>query len=220
MRWIGWFKRHICSLGVVGATLAMLVVMLVPLFLPETDRNGNGLSDAADLVLGARAAVEASPRYDASYVKGYPSEDAGACTDVIWRAFKAAGFSLRDMVDADIAEHPEAYPNVEKRDVNIDYRRVVNLHIFFSRYAEEISTDKSDPTLWQPGDIVIYRDDRHIGIVSDRVGESGLPMLIHHSVLAAEEADRLASAEIAAHYRFDASRLPRRLRIAWTESDG
>lgn len=217
MRWIGWFKRHICSLGVVGATLAMLAVMLVPLFLPETDRNGNGLSDAADLVLGARAAVALSPRYDASYVKGYPSEDVGACTDVVWRAFKAAGFSLRDMVDADITAHPEAYPNVTVRDIHIDYRRVVNLHIFFSRYAEEVSTDKSDPTLWQPGDIVIFRDDRHIGIVSDRVGESGLPMVIHHSILAAEEADYLTDAEVTAHYRFDARRLPRRLRIGWTE---
>lgn len=217
MRWIGWFKRHICSLGVVGATLAMLAVMLVPLFLPETDRNGNGRSDAADLVLGARAAVALSPRYDASYVKGYPPEEAGACTDVVWRAFKAAGFSLRDMVDADITAHPEAYPNVTVRDIHIDYRRVVNLHIFFSRYAEEVSTDKSDPTLWQPGDIVIFRDDRHIGIVSDRVGESGLPMIIHHSILAAEEADYLTGAEVTAHYRFAAHRLPRRLRIGWTE---
>lgn len=215
MKLVRWIKKHICSLAVIGATLLMLAVMLVPLFLPVDDLNGNGRSDAADLVLGARAAVAANPVYDASYVKGYPPETAGACTDVIWRAFAAAGYSLRDMVDADIAANPSAYPNVAKRDRNIDYRRVVNLHIFFSRYAEEISTDKSDPSLWQPGDIVIFRDDRHIGIISDRTNADGLPLVIHHSILAAEEADYLPGAEVTAHYRFDVNRLPRRLRIAW-----
>lgn len=217
MKLIKWMKKHTCSLAVVGATLLMLAVMLVPLFLQVNDMNGNGLSDNADFVLGARAAVEANPVYDPSYVKGYPPETAGVCTDVVWQAFRAAGYSLRDMVDADIAANPSAYPNVGKRDRNIDYRRVVNLHVFFSRYAEELPTDKSDPSLWQPGDIVIFRDDKHIGIISDRKNEDGLPLVIHHSIHAAEEADYLPGEKVTAHYRFDANRLPRRLRIAWSE---
>ena len=217
MRWIGWFKRHICSLGVIGATLAMLAVMLVPLFLPETDRNGNGLSDAADLALGARAAVALSPRYDASYVKGYPPEDAGACTDVVWRAFKAAGFSLRDMVDADITAHPEAYPNVTVRDIHIDYRRVVNLHVFFARHARELTLDLAQTEEWQPGDIVIFQDDRHIGILSDQRNAEGLPLVIHHSIRAPEEADYLREGRVTAHFRFDAGRIPQKLLIEWAE---
>lgn len=217
MRLVGWFRKHLCPLGVAGATVLMLAVMLVPLLLPVSDRNGNGRSDSDDLVIGARAAVEADPVYDASYVKGYPPQTAGACTDIVWQAFKEAGYALRDMVDADIAAHPEAYPNITKRDRNIDYRRVVNLHIFFSRYAESLSIDKTDPTVWQPGDIVIFRDDKHIGIISDRKNEDGLPLVIHHSIRAAEEADYLPEAEVTAHYRFDANRLPRKLLILWEE---
>lgn len=215
MKGIRGFRKHFTSLAVVGATLLMLAVMLVPLFLPNDDHNRNGLSDAEDFVLGARAAVEANPVYDASYVKGYPPMTAGACTDVIWQAFRAAGYSLRDMVDADIAANPSAYPNIKKRDRNIDYRRVVNLHIFFSRYAESLSTDKTDPTVWQAGDIVIFRDDRHIGMISDRTNADGIPLVIHHSAKAAEEADYLSVATVTAHYRFDASRVPYRVLRDW-----
>ena len=210
-----FLKKHLCSFAVVGATLLMLAVMLVPLLLPNDDRNRNGLSDAEDFVLGARAAVEANPVYDASYVKGYPPMTAGACTDVIWQAFRAAGYSLRDMVDADIAAHPSAYPKVTVRDKNIDYRRVVNLHVFFSRYAESLSLDKTDPEVWQAGDIVIFRDDKHIGMISDRKNADGIPLVIHHSAKAAEEADYLPLATVTAHYRFDARRVPYRILKDW-----
>ena len=95
------------------------------------DFNGNGLSDAMDLVLGARADAENHPTYDGRYWQGgYPPDNIGVCTDVVWRAFRAAGYSLRDMVDADIAARPSAYPNVTQRDSNIDFRRVKNLRVF------------------------------------------------------------------------------------------
>ena len=95
------------------------------------DFNGNGLSDAMDLVLGARADAENHPTYDGRYWQGgYPPDDIGVCTDVVWRAFRAAGYSLRDMVDADIAARPSAYPNITQRDSNIDFRRVKNLRVF------------------------------------------------------------------------------------------
>lgn len=217
MKPIRFLKKHLCPLAVVGATLLMLAVMLLPLFLPYDDHNRNGVSDAEDLVLGARAAVEANPVYDGSYVKGYPPVTAGACTDVIWQAFGAAGFSLRDMVDADIAANPSAYPNITKRDRNIDYRRVVNLHIFFSRYAESLSIDKTDPEVWQAGDIVIFRKDGHIGIISDRKNADGIPLVIHHSAKAAEEADYLPTADVTAHFRFVARRVPYRVLRDWTE---
>ncbi|MBQ2401222.1 MAG: DUF1287 domain-containing protein, partial [Lachnospiraceae bacterium] len=56
-----------------------------------------------------------------------------------WRAFRNAGYSLRDMVDRDIMLYPEDYPRVSKRDNNIDFRRVVNLRVFFDKYATEIT---------------------------------------------------------------------------------
>ena len=92
---------------------------------------------------------------------------------------------------------------------------MVNLHIFFSRYAESLSIDKTDPTVWQAGDIVIFRDDRHIGMISDRTNADGIPLVIHHSAKAAEEADYLSVATVTAHYRFDASRVPYRVLRDW-----
>ena len=220
MRKIARFGKHRCSFFVVAATLAMLAVMLVPLFLftgftGTGDFNENGLEDARDLVIGARKAVEANPVYNGNYVKGYPPETAGACTDIIWRAFKEAGYALRDMVDADIKANPAAYPNVRVRDRDTDYRRVVNLHGFFARHAVTLTTDLSDRAAWQPGDIVIFKKDRHIGILSDRTNADGLPLVIHHSSDAAEEADYLPTTEVTAHFRFDPDRLPEWLAVRW-----
>ena len=64
------------------------------------DRNGNGLDDLTDLVRGARAYIRTQPEYvDSYYAGGYPPEGEGVCTDVIWRAFQAAGYDLKAMLD-------------------------------------------------------------------------------------------------------------------------
>lgn len=215
-------ERHICSVAVVCATVAMLAAMLIPLFFHsadsyQADYNGNGLSDAADFVIGARKDAESHPVYDASYVAGYPPETVGVCTDLIWRAFREAGYSLRDMVDADIASNPAAYPNITKRDRNIDYRRVVNLHIFFKRYAISLTTDPSDPEAWEPGDIVIFRNDRHIGMISDRKNASGVPLVLHNGGQEEREEDYLNSSPITAHFRFDARLIPEEILRPWTD---
>ena len=133
----------------------------------------------------------------------------------VMRAFKEAGYALRDMVDADIKANPAAYPNVRVRDRDTDYRRVVNLHVFFARHAVTLTTDLSDRAAWQPGDIVIFKKDRHIGILSDRTNADGLPLVIHHSSDAAEEADYLPTTEVTAHFRFDPDRLPEWLAVRW-----
>ena len=182
------------------------------------DFNGNGLSDAMDLVLGARADAENHPTYDGRYWQGgYPPDDIGVCTDGVWRAFRAAGYSLRDMVDADIAARPSAYPNITQRDSNIDFRRVKNLRVFFRTYAVSLTTDIRDTDAWQPGDIVIFGNDKHIGIISDKRTESGRPYVIHNGGQNDREEDALGNDKVTGHYRFDAERLPEELRIAWSD---
>ena len=182
------------------------------------DFNGNGLSDAMDLVLGARADAENHPTYDGRYWQGgYPPDNIDVCTDVVWRAFRAAGYSLRDMVDADIAARPSAYPNVTQRDSNIDFRRVKNLRVFFRTYAVSLTTDIRDTDAWQPGDIVIFGNDKHIGIISDKRTESGRPYVIHNGGQNDREEDALGNDKVTGHYRFDAERLPEELRIAWSD---
>lgn len=129
----------------------------------EVDFNKNGTDDYTDILLGARKDAENHPVYNGKYYdEGYPPDNIGVCTDVIWRAFKNAGYSLRDMIDNDIKRRPEEYKNIKTRDKNIDFRRVVNLEIFFDEYALTLTSDISEIEEWQPGDIVIFNNGKHI----------------------------------------------------------
>lgn len=182
------------------------------------DANGNGVDDYSDLVAGARADAEAHPTYDGSYYQGgYPPADRGACTDLVWRAFKAAGYSLKDMVDADItsdkllgAEGYERYKSITSADPNIDFRRAANLDVFFSSYAQTLPTALDNPADWQPGDIAIFDNGAHIGICSDKRDSRGIPLLLHNSGQLNREEDYLGrpgAMSITGHYRFDASQI-------------
>ena len=173
------------------------------------DYNGNGSDDYADLLKGAKKDAKNHPRYDGSYYEGgYPPEDVGVCTDLVWRAFREAGYALKDMVDADIQNRPEAYPHIEKRDSNIDFRRVTNLHIFFSEYGQSLTTDVAKIDAWQPGDIVIFGANEHVGIISDKRNAVGQPYVLHNGGQLIREEDILSEKKVTGHFRFDASGIP------------
>jgi uncharacterized protein YijF (DUF1287 family) len=174
----------------------------------ERDFNDNGIDDYTDLLLGARADAENHPAYsDQYFAGGYPPDDIGVCTDVVWRAFKRAGYCLRDMVDADIRLRPESYPKVTARDDNIDFRRVSNLRVFFEHYALHLTTDIDKIEEWQPGDIVIFGSDTHIGIVSDKRNKNGQPYILHNGGQPRREENYLPRADVTGHYRFDAAKI-------------
>lgn len=182
------------------------------------DYNHNGFDDYTDLLLGAKQDAVNRPDYnDAYFVGGYPPDEVGVCTDVIWRAFRYAGYCLKDMVDRDIAARPEAYPAIEEPDSNIDFRRVRNLHVFFDTYAISLTIDPEEISEWQAGDIVIFGADRHIGIVSDLRNRYGRPYIIHNGGQPKREEDYLArtSMPIIAHYRFDASLIDESILVPW-----
>ena len=182
------------------------------------DFNRNGIDDYSDFVAGARLDAQKRPRYDGSYYAGgYPPEDVGVCTDVIWRAFHQAGYSLKDMVDADIAARPGAYPHIEKADGNIDFRRVTNLRIFFEKYCTSLTTDVGAIDSWQPGDIVVFGNNKHIGIVSDQRNENGQPYIIHNGGQYQREENYLPEAQVTARFRFDASLVREELLVAWED---
>lgn len=184
----------------------------------EVDFNKNGTDDYTDMLLGARKDAENHPVYNGKYYdEGYPPDNIGVCTDVIWRAFKNAGYSLRDMIDNDIKRRPEEYKNIKTRDKNIDFRRVVNLEIFFDEYALTLTSDISKIEEWQPGDIVIFNNGKHIGIVSDKRNANGEPYIIHNGGQPNREEDYLKRGNVYKHYRFDASRLPDEISVKWTE---
>ena len=176
------------------------------------DKDQDGIDDLKDIVEGAKAEVARKPVYkDGYYAGGYPPETEGVCTDVIWRAFRDAGYDLKAMIDEDIKENMELYPRVEgKSDPNIDFRRVQNLMVFFERHGQVLTTevipgDVENLSQWQPGDIVTFALPlEHIAIISDRRRPDGVPFILHNSGPVASEEDRLLSwrTPITGHYRF------------------
>ena len=173
------------------------------------DANNNRVDDFTDIVFGARLEAKAQPKYDGAYWNGgYPPDDIGVCADTIWRAFKYAGYNLKSLVDEDIAANFELYPglNASGIDPNIDFRRVRNLNIFFSRHAQSLTLDISDIAQWMPGDIVVFSSGDHIAICSDRRNTKGIPWLIHNGGQPQREEDALEKLllykTLIGHYRW------------------
>lgn len=166
-----------------------------------TDKDGDGIDDATDILLGARAYIKTNPKYKSKYYKkGYPDDGYGVCTDVVWNAFLAAGYNLKGLVDQDIANNISDYTTIDTPDPNIDFRRVVNLNIFLERNAISLPVDFSNPEDWQAGDIVVF--SKHIAICSDKRNKSGIPFIIHHGIKGAREKNEINNYKIIGHYRW------------------
>ena len=106
-----------------------------------------------------------------------------------------------ELVEEDINAHPQDY-GIEKPDINIDFRRVNNLKVYFAHTAIPLTTDIYDIDQWQGGDIVIF--ENHIGIVSDKRNDDGVSYVIHHNgpFQKSYEEDILESRDdIIGHYR-------------------
>lgn len=172
----------------------------------KKDYNQNGVDDYTDILLGARQDAINHPTYKSEYYKGgYPPENEGVCTDVIWRAFQNAGYDLKSMIDEDIKINTKDYPAVNgKPDPNIDFRRVRNLKVYFKKICDTLTNDVKEISEWQPGDIVIFGSS-HIGIISDKRNKQGIPYLIHNAAQPLREEDTLElwdnQTKITAHYR-------------------
>jgi uncharacterized protein len=177
---------------------------------------------ANEIVTAARKQIGVTVIYDPAYVQlGFPGGDVtasrGVCTDVIVRALRSAyGFDLQAEVNADMRANRSAYPKKwsatrEKTDANIDHRRVPNLMKYFERrgFAKPVAKGVAQ---YQAGDIVAWSLGRgltHIGIVSDKVSATGVPLIIHNINRGVREEDMINDFEIIGHYRLPAKLLPR-----------
>lgn len=159
----------------------------------------------------AREQIGVTVRYDGSYVSlPYPMGDVpketGVCTDVVVRAMRGMGIDLQQAVHEDMKRHFSSYPKqwgLKKPDPNIDHRRVPNLMKFFERKGwKKPLSDK--PQDFLPGDLVCWMlpaNLPHIGIVSDRKTQGGVPLIIHNIGAGAQEEDCLFLFTITGHYR-------------------
>lgn len=181
----------------------------------EYDADGDGIDDYTDMVLSARAYIRTRPTYDASFSNGYPPDDRGVCTDVIWKALEGAGYGrgmgeneFKTRVDRDMRSNAWAYPREANGGTMINFRRVANLEVYFERQCQSLTLDVTRIDQWQPGDIVFYAPN-HVAIVSDRRDFQGQPWIIHLTSDGAMEEPNLDYSRLEAgkvvitgHYRW------------------
>jgi len=144
-----------------------------------------------------------------NYPGGDPPAETGACTDVIVRAFRAAGVDLQKEVHEDMRTSFPAYPRkwgLARPDSNIDHRRVPNLQTYFSRKGKSLPIT-SNAENYRPGDIVSWDLDgkgmTHIGLVSNIWNERSARYLIIHNIGSGVQLeDRLFQWKITDHYRY------------------
>jgi uncharacterized protein YijF (DUF1287 family) len=179
------------------------------------DLDRDGIPDALDVLRGAKKALLNAASYDtAFYPIPYPGgdvpRDKEACSDVVIRALRNAGLDLQKAIAEDIRQRPKAYPGVTEQKTSIDHRRVRNQVVYFERHLVRLGTvaDPLHPEAWLPGDIALFDTlskpgPDHIGIVSDAIGPSGLPLVINNWTFGATtaEMDLLAFVPVTHHFR-------------------
>ena len=168
----------------------------------SNDQDNDGIDDQVDILENALEYISKKPKYQSKYYStGYSNDEYGVCTDVVAHALKNAGYDLMTLIQEDIQNHSSDYA-INQPDINIDFRRVRNLKVYFDHTAQILITDVKDIEDWQGGDIIVFRN--HIGIVSDRRNERGVPYVIHHDSpwqLAYEQDILEKRNDIVGHYR-------------------
>jgi uncharacterized protein len=185
--------------------LILAIVAAVPLFAQP--------ASLQKVIEGAKRQVGVTRMYDARYVRlAYPGGDVpmdrGVCTDVIVRAYRAAGVDLQVRVHEDMERNFAVYPKswgLRKPDANIDHRRVPNLQTFLRRKGEILRVTKRGAD-YKPGDIVTWvliEGVPHIGIVSDvRAPGTDRYLVVHNVGRGAQIEDVLFEYRLTGHYRY------------------
>lgn len=162
----------------------------------------------------ARAEIDRVTIYDNTWMEtsSYPNGDVpanrGACTDVIVRSLREIGVDLQQLVHDDILRDPRPY-KLDSSDYNIDHRRVGTMYVFFQRQAMALTNDLHDKKAFRPGDIVFISFSswikgalpEHVGIISDKMGPRGYPMLIENGGPRPIEGDGLGRGKVVGHFR-------------------
>jgi uncharacterized protein YijF (DUF1287 family) len=163
---------------------------------PLPDRDGDGIADPVDAMLGARKAALNGAAYQEGYeALAYPggdvSRDKGVCTDVIVRALRNAGLDLQVELWKDMTARGSRYGlGKRKPDRNIEHRRVRRLLPWFRAYFRSLpaafDAGAAGTDAWLPGDIVFMDTiasrpgPDHVGLVSDRATPTGHPAIINN----------------------------------------
>ena len=196
-------------------TLALAFCFLAgnPTLHAQTTSDGDRTAALRKVLDAAHAQVGVTVNYDPAYVDmKYPGGDVpadrGVCTDVVIRAFRAAGVDLQQLVHDDMKAHFAAYPHqwgLSRTDTNIDHRRVPNLMTFFARRGKSLPVTTSTAD-YQPGDVVTWMlpgNLPHIGLVVNETapGDPARHLVVHNIGAGAQMEDVLFGFKQTGHYR-------------------
>ena len=183
---------------------------------PPGDADRDGIPDPLDVLIGGKKTVLDAAPYGGGYMLiDYPGGDIprgkGVCTDVIIRAGRNSGFDLQAALQRDLRSARRAYPMVKRPNASIDHRRVKTILPYFERHWDrrKVELDAADDPL-RPGDVVFFDTfpskpgPDHIGVVSDTLGPSGLPMVINSWTdgFRTSEMDLLSFVPVTHRFRF------------------
>lgn len=199
------------AVGAIAPAPASLSLPHVPIPAPE-------LPSPNPVVARARLEVTRAVTYDSSwfpiaYPNGDPAPDKGVCTDVVIRSLRIAGIDLQQRIHEDILQRPAVYTTVTRPDRTIDHRRVTPMLTYLRAHATSLPMTFDSPAAasWEPGDIVVWAfrpcpacNPDHVGIVSDRKGARGLPLVLHNIGPVPSEDDRLDAFTVLGHFRLAA----------------
>ena len=183
------------------------------------DEDGDGIVNTLDVLVGAKKLCLNKAAYAANYrVLKYPGGDVpaseGVCTDTLVRALRNAGWDVQRGVHEDALKKPRLYPLSGKApDANIDHRRIRMLLPWFKQNFIQLSADAP----YLPGDILLFDTfpnkpgADHAGIVSDRLGPSGRPLVVNNWTDGYVEKEMDLLSFVPVLYRF---RVPMRARQA------
>lgn len=203
-------------LGVGGAEMscaARRLFLALVFLLGGLDRSLAEPKPTLALLSNALEQTRLTTVYDPAYVQiPYPGGDVpierGVCSDVVVRAFRAAGVDLQLAVHQDMKKNFSAYPKMwglSRPDTNIDHRRVPNLMKFFARLGKALppSQEAAD---YLPGDVVAWRLPNglyHIGLVSSIPSSDPNRMLVIHNIgRGTQVEDILFAFEVLGRYRY------------------
>jgi uncharacterized protein YijF (DUF1287 family) len=181
------------------------------------DQDGDGLVNTLDVLVGAKRLCLNKAAYVARYVPmKYPGGDVprteGVCTDTLVRALRNAGWDMQKGVHEDALKKPRLYPLEKAADANIDHRRIRMLLPWFNQFFVKVAP--GEPYL--PGDLLLFDTfpnkpgPDHAGIVSDRLGPSGKPLVINNWTdgFHEEEMDLLGFVPVTHRFRVPSGRKP------------
>ena len=205
----------------VGAGLFGLAAAGVSSFAAAQEVNGQDRDRfGARVAAAAEARTHVNVTYDPSYQRlAYPggdvAADRGVCTDLVVRSLRVVGLDLQKRVHEDMRAHFSAYPRLwglRAPDRNIDHRRAPNLETYFTRIGAKLP-QSNQPKDYQPGDIIAWNLRghagylAHIGIVSNEIGPSGWPMVVHNIGAGPQLEDVLFAWPMTGRYRLNGAML-------------